>query len=101
MSILQASKQTNKQTNKQQECKSTILTEQDVVLSECFLSTELPLSWKTVKNATSGMLRCVALVRTDVLEERSTSTIRVTRISKLETTLAVTSNQGMLQRSTM
>jgi hypothetical protein len=37
----------------------------------------------------SGMLRRVALVRTDVLEEFSAS-IRVTRIGELGTTLAVT-----------
>jgi hypothetical protein len=40
----------------------------------------------------SGMLRSVALVRTDVSEERSASFIRVTRIGELGTTLAVTSN---------
>jgi hypothetical protein len=40
----------------------------------------------------SGMLRRVALVRTDVSEELSVSIIRVTRIGKLGTTLAVTSN---------
>jgi hypothetical protein len=33
--------------------------------------------------ASSGMLRCVALVRTDVSEEFSASFIRVTRISEL------------------
>jgi hypothetical protein len=43
--------------------------------------------------ASSGMLRHVALVRTDVSEERSTSFIRVTRIGKLGTTLAVTGNR--------
>jgi hypothetical protein len=43
--------------------------------------------------ASSGMLRRVALVRTDVSEELSTSIIRVTRISELRTTLAVTSNR--------
>jgi hypothetical protein len=37
-----------------------------------------------------GMLRRVALVRTDVSEERSASFIRVTRIGELEATLAVT-----------
>jgi hypothetical protein len=40
----------------------------------------------------SGMLRRVALVRTDVSEELSASFIRVTRIGELGTTLAVTSN---------
>jgi hypothetical protein len=40
------------------------------------------------------MLRHVDLVRTDVSEELSASSfIRVTRISELGTTLAVTSNQ--------
>jgi hypothetical protein len=37
----------------------------------------------------SGMLRRVALVRTDVLKEFSASIIRVTRIGELGTTLAV------------
>jgi DNA-binding TFAR19-related protein (PDSD5 family) len=48
--------------------------------------------------ASSGMLHRVALVRTDVSEELSTSVIRVTRIGELETTLAVTSNRRTLQR---
>jgi hypothetical protein len=39
----------------------------------------------------SGMLRRVALVSTDVSEVRSASIIRVTRIGELGTTLAVTS----------
>jgi hypothetical protein len=38
------------------------------------------------------MLRRVALVRTDVLEERRASIIRVTSIGELGTTLAVTSS---------
>jgi hypothetical protein len=41
----------------------------------------------------------VALVRTDVSEEHSTSFIRVTRIGELGTTLAVTSNRHMLLSS--
>jgi hypothetical protein len=50
--------------------------------------------------ASSGMLRLVALVRTDVSEELTTSFIRVTRIVELGTTLALTSNRGTLQRNT-
>jgi hypothetical protein len=45
----------------------------------------------------SGMIRLVALVRTDILEELSVSFIRVTRISELGTTLAVTSNRRTLR----
>jgi hypothetical protein len=41
----------------------------------------------------SGMLRRVALVRTDVSEEHSVSFITVTRIGELGTTLALTSNR--------
>jgi hypothetical protein len=44
----------------------------------------------------SGMLRLVALVRTDVSEELNASIIRVTRIGELGTTLAVTSNRRTL-----
>jgi hypothetical protein len=39
--------------------------------------------------ASSGMLRRVVLVRTDVSEELSASIIKVTRIGELGTTLAV------------
>jgi hypothetical protein len=46
----------------------------------------------------SGMLRRVALVRTDVSEELSASFIRVTRIGELGTTLAVTINRRTLRR---
>jgi hypothetical protein len=45
------------------------------------------------------MSRRVALVRTDVSEELSASFIRVTRIGKLGTTLAVTSNRRRLRRN--
>jgi hypothetical protein len=44
----------------------------------------------------SGMLRRVALIRTDVSEELSPSFIRATRIDELGTTLAVTSNRRTL-----
>jgi hypothetical protein len=40
--------------------------------------------------ASSGLLRRVALVRTEVSEELSPSFIRVTRIGELGTTLAIT-----------
>jgi hypothetical protein len=48
----------------------------------------------------SGILRRVALVRTDVSEELSASFITVTRISELGTTLALTSNRRTLRRNT-
>jgi hypothetical protein len=47
----------------------------------------------------SGMLRRVALVRTDVSEELSASFSRVTRIGELGSTLAVTSNRRTLRRN--
>jgi hypothetical protein len=47
--------------------------------------------------ASFGMLRRMALVRTDVSEERSASFIRVTRIGELGTTLAVTSNRRTIR----
>jgi hypothetical protein len=40
----------------------------------------------------------VAVVRTDVSEERSASFIRVARIGELETKLAVTSNRCSMRR---
>jgi hypothetical protein len=49
----------------------------------------------------SGMLRGVALVRTDVSEKLSGSFIRVTRIGELGTTLAVTSVRRLLVTSSV
>jgi hypothetical protein len=46
----------------------------------------------------SGMLRRVALVRTDVSEEISASFIRVTRWGELGITLALTNNRRTLRR---
>jgi hypothetical protein len=46
----------------------------------------------------SGMLRRVALVRTDVSEELSASFIRVTRIDYIGTTSDITSNRRTLRR---
>jgi hypothetical protein len=51
---------------------------------------------RQLRTAPSGMLRRVALVRTEVWKELSASLIRVTRISELGTTLAVTSNRSKL-----
>jgi hypothetical protein len=48
--------------------------------------------------ASSGMLRRMALVRTDVSEEFSASFIRLTRIDELGTTLAVTSHRRTLRK---
>jgi hypothetical protein len=45
----------------------------------------------------SGMLRPVALVSTDVSEECIVSIIRVKRIGALESVLAVTSNRSILR----
>jgi hypothetical protein len=49
--------------------------------------------------ASSGMLRHVALARTDVSEELSASFVRVTRIGELGTTVPVTSNRRTLRRN--
>jgi hypothetical protein len=49
----------------------------------------------------SGMLRRVALVKTDDLEEPGATFIRVTRIGELGTTLAATSNRRTLQRTSV
>jgi hypothetical protein len=46
------------------------------------------------------MLRRVALVSTDVSEERRASIIRVTRIGELGTKLAVTNNRRTLRSAT-
>jgi hypothetical protein len=45
----------------------------------------------------SGLLRRVALVRTDVSEETGASFIRVTKIRELGTTQAATSNRRTLR----
>jgi hypothetical protein len=50
--------------------------------------------------ASSGMLRHVALVRTDVSKELSASIIKVSRRGQLGTTLAVTRNRRTLRRIT-
>jgi hypothetical protein len=49
--------------------------------------------------SSSGMLRPVALVRTDVSEEPSAPFIRVTRVGELGTTQAATSNRRTLRKT--
>jgi hypothetical protein len=49
----------------------------------------------------SGMLRFVALVKTDVSEECNSSIISVTRIDYLGITLAITSNRRTLRRNSI
>jgi hypothetical protein len=49
----------------------------------------------------SGLLRRMALVRTDVSEEPGASFIRVTEIGGLGTTQAATSNRRTLRRNTL
>jgi hypothetical protein len=46
----------------------------------------------------SAMLRLVALVRTNFLEESSASILRVKRIGELGTTLEISSNRRMLRK---
>jgi DNA-binding TFAR19-related protein (PDSD5 family) len=50
----------------------------------------------TGRKPSAGMLRRVALVRTDISEELNASIIRVIRIGELGRTLAVTSNRRTL-----
>jgi hypothetical protein len=62
------------------------------------------MNWKgfersQLKKGFSGMLRRVALVRTDVSEKLSSSFIGVIRIGELGTKLAVTSNRPTLPSS--
>jgi hypothetical protein len=68
---------------------------------------EVPAGWCTtgegmnerlIRMVSSGMLRRVALVRTDVPEEPGASYIRVTRIGELGTQ-AATSNRRTLRRN--
>jgi hypothetical protein len=49
---------------------------------------------------TSGLLRRVAPVRSDVSEEPGASFFRVTKIGELRTTQAATSNRRTLRRNT-
>jgi hypothetical protein len=55
-----------------------------------------PIIWRM---AYSGMLRRVALLRTDISEEPSASFIRLTKIGELGTTPAATSNRRTLRRN--
>jgi hypothetical protein len=80
---------------------SQILTaRRQTTLTYCGLQwgfTMLQFIWRL---ASSGILRRVALVNTDLSEEPSASFIRAIRIGELKTTLAVTSNRRSLRRNT-
>jgi hypothetical protein len=67
-----------------------------VLLSRRIFGTmkEVGVCLKKRRMPSSGMLRRVALVRTEVSEELNASLIRVTRIGELGTILADLSSQG-------
>jgi hypothetical protein len=69
------------------------------LLRNGFLSlfSHITSTWRIVS---SGLLRRVAIVRTDISEERGASFIRVTKIGALGTTQAATSNRRTLRRNT-
>jgi hypothetical protein len=68
----------------------TTITEKQLCEQACFLQGQVSNNEER-RMASSRMLRHLALVKTEVLEEISASFFRVTRISELGTTLAVTS----------
>jgi hypothetical protein len=57
--------------------------------------------YTVLRMTSSGMLRRVALVITDVSEDLSASIIRLTRIGGLGTALAVTSNRRTLHAASV
>jgi hypothetical protein len=56
-------------------------------------------NWSVWRMVSSGLLRRVALVRTDVSEEPGASFMRLTKIGELGTTQAATSNRRTLRRT--
>jgi hypothetical protein len=82
---------TESRTSQNDHTRAAILWWHGLNTKHCFERT-VPL----LRMASSGMLRRVSIVITDVSEELSASFIRVTRIGELGTTLAVTSNQRTL-----
>jgi hypothetical protein len=66
-------------------------------LSILFSLVNLVISWRMVSY---GLLRRLALVRTDVSEEPGAFFIRVTKIGELGTTQAATRNRRTLRRNT-
>jgi hypothetical protein len=68
---------------------------------QCQIMQDLRFSRRWLwSKVSSGMLRCVALVRTDVSGEPGASFLRLARIGELGTTHAATSNRRMLRRNT-
>jgi hypothetical protein len=73
---------------------------EDLCLERLERLTEIPpICWRyriVIKNDVFWDVRSMALVRTDVSEERVVSIIRMTRMGELGTTLAVTCNRCTL-----
>jgi hypothetical protein len=68
-------------------------------VDRCIVEERTPRTFSREK-LSSGLLRRVALVRTDVSEEPGASFIKVTKIGGLGTTQAATSNRRTLRRNT-
>jgi hypothetical protein len=79
-------------------CANATLDSRDAGLC-CYLVMYLENLLHPWRMVSSGLLRRVALVRTDVSEEPGASFIRVTKIGELGTTLAAASNRRMLRRN--
>jgi hypothetical protein len=90
--------QTGLQNNKIQECQVLSNPSKSKIIMQTLKQEGTQVFiWRMMS---SGMLRRVALVRTDVSEEPGASFIRVTKVGALGTTQAATSNRRTLRRNT-